>query len=175
MNPQHTIPILDDNGNILADSHAISTYLVGKYAKDDSLYPSDLYQRARVDQRLHFNSSVIWPRLLNCTQFIQIGGIDVPQDRIDRLYDTFDILEAFLQDELYLVNNRVTVADLCLITTVSTMLYFAPITTEKYPKLVDWIALVAELPYYEEISGRLVPVTHEYIDKRRAENRKQNC
>lgn len=62
-NPQHTVPTLDDNGNIICDSHAIVTYLIGKYGKDDSLYPKDLYKRALVDQRLHFDSGVLFVRL----------------------------------------------------------------------------------------------------------------
>lgn len=40
-------------------SHAIMTYLVGKYSKSDALYPKDLNKRAMVDQRLYFNSSVL--------------------------------------------------------------------------------------------------------------------
>ena len=67
MNPQHTVPTLDDDGFTIWDSHAISTYLVSKYAKDDSLYPKDLQKRAVVDQRLHFESGIIFSRLLRIT------------------------------------------------------------------------------------------------------------
>lgn len=63
MNPQHTVPTLDDDGFYIWDSHAISTYLVGKYGKDDSLYPRDLHKRAIIDQRLHFDSGILFPRL----------------------------------------------------------------------------------------------------------------
>lgn len=54
------MPTLVDNGKVLWDSHAISTYLIGKYAKDDSLYPKDLYQRALIDQRLYFDCGVLF-------------------------------------------------------------------------------------------------------------------
>lgn len=63
MNPQHTVPTLDDDGFYIWDSHAISAYLIGKYAKDDSLYPKDLQKRAVIDQRLHFDSGILFPRL----------------------------------------------------------------------------------------------------------------
>jgi len=46
-------------------SHAISAYLVGKYGKDDALYPKDLQKRAIVDQRLHFDTGVLFPRLFD--------------------------------------------------------------------------------------------------------------
>lgn len=64
MNPQHTIPTLvDDDGFTIWDSHAIMIYLVSKYAKDDSLYPTDLKKRALIDQRLHFESGVVFAYL----------------------------------------------------------------------------------------------------------------
>lgn len=47
------------------DSHAITAYLVEKYASDDGLYPKDLQKRAVVDQRLHFDSSILFPRVQN--------------------------------------------------------------------------------------------------------------
>ncbi|RZC41136.1 GST N domain containing protein [Asbolus verrucosus] len=65
LNPQHTIPTLNDDGVVIWDSHAINAYLVGKYGKNDSLYPKDLAKRAIVDQRLHFDSGIIFSWLRN--------------------------------------------------------------------------------------------------------------
>ncbi|KAF4531265.1 hypothetical protein B566_EDAN019338 [Ephemera danica] len=61
MNPQHTVPTLDDNGFYIWDSHAINAYLVTKYGKNDSLYPRDPQKRAIIDQRLHFDSGILFP------------------------------------------------------------------------------------------------------------------
>lgn len=66
MCPQHTIPLLDDDGFYLADSHAINAYLVQKYGKDDSLYPKNLKERAKVDERLHFDNGTLFSRFLLC-------------------------------------------------------------------------------------------------------------
>lgn len=63
LNPQHTIPLIDDNGTIVYESHAIIVYLVTKYAKDDSLYPTDPTTRAKVNAALHFDSGVLFARL----------------------------------------------------------------------------------------------------------------
>lgn len=60
INPQHTIPSLEDEGKTFWDSHAINAYLVTKYGKDDSLYPKDPYKKAVVDQRLHFDSGAFF-------------------------------------------------------------------------------------------------------------------
>lgn len=65
INPLHTIPVLDDDGKIVVDSHVICTYLIQKYggAKHKSLYPSDLYERALVDQKLYFDIGVLNAKL----------------------------------------------------------------------------------------------------------------
>lgn len=72
MNPQHTVPTLvDDDGFTIWDSHAIMVYLVAKYAQNDSLYPKDLKKRAIIDQRLHFESGVVFATLRN----IAVGAL----------------------------------------------------------------------------------------------------
>lgn len=48
-------------------SHAINAYLVNKFGKDDTLYPKDPQKRAIVDQRLHFDSGVLFPRMRDIT------------------------------------------------------------------------------------------------------------
>lgn len=58
------MPTLDDKGFIIWDSQAICAYLVDKYGKDDKLYPKDLQLRARCNQRLFFNASSLFVRLI---------------------------------------------------------------------------------------------------------------
>jgi len=51
LNPIGGVPTLVDDGFVLAESHAILRYLTGREGRDD-LYPSDLRERARVDEFL---------------------------------------------------------------------------------------------------------------------------
>lgn len=64
LNPQHTIPTLVDDDFAIWDSHAIAAYLVTKYGQDDSLYPTEVHQRALVDQRLHFDCGTLFKRAI---------------------------------------------------------------------------------------------------------------
>lgn len=51
VNPVGGIPALDDDGVVLAESHAILRYLAGRERRND-LYPADLWARAAVDEFL---------------------------------------------------------------------------------------------------------------------------
>lgn len=64
MNPQHTVPTLDDDGFILSESRAIAIYLIEKYFPDGhSLYPKDAKQRALINQFLQFDCATLYQRI----------------------------------------------------------------------------------------------------------------
>ena len=81
MNPQHTVPILDDSGFYVCEGHAICAYLVNRYAKDDTLYPKDPQKRAVVDQKLYFDLGQFYSSFadsyVNWFESIFIGGLPV--------------------------------------------------------------------------------------------------
>ena len=52
INPQHSVPTIDDNGFYLWESRAILIYLVERCKPD--LYPSSAQERAVLNQRLQF-------------------------------------------------------------------------------------------------------------------------
>lgn len=57
---------MEEDGFTIWDSHVIMEYLVDKYAKDDdSLFPKDLRARAIVNERLHFECGVLFPRTMD--------------------------------------------------------------------------------------------------------------
>lgn len=72
----------------------------------------------------------------------------VPEESVRAVYEGFDFLEKFLANSNYLVGNSLTVADICCIATVSSLV-FAPIDPAKYPKLTEWIKRMKMLPCYE--------------------------
>lgn len=155
MNPQHTIPTLNDNGCYIWESSVICTYLIDKYAKNDELYPKDLYKRAKCNQRLHFTDGILYQRLRKCVMHIYKGEKNVPQSDIDAVYQAFDILETFLTISPYLLDDRLSVADLCAIGLVAVGDdLFIPIDSKKYPNIADWMARIKALPFYEEFDGQ---------------------
>lgn len=107
-----------------------------------------MLQRARVDQRLHFDSGVLFPAVRRALRVIFSGGYEVPQDKLDPLFAALDLLETFLQNDNYLVGNSVTLADFCCAPTVITMELVITFDVDKYPKILEWIERLNELPYF---------------------------
>ncbi|XP_017038700.1 glutathione S-transferase 1-like [Drosophila ficusphila] len=155
-NPQHTVPTLDDDGHFIWDSHAISAYLVSKYGKDDSLYPKDLLQRAVVDQRLHFESGVVYANaLISITKPLFLHGRkNIPKERYDAIIEVYDFVETFLAGNNYIAGDQLTIADFSIISSVSSLQTFVELDTAKYPKVTAWIKRLEQLPYYEEANGQ---------------------
>lgn len=52
-----------------------------------------------------------------------------------------------------MAGEALTIADLCLIATVSSTDILVPVKGSKYPKLCAWIKRMQELAYYRESNG----------------------
>ncbi|CAG9817783.1 unnamed protein product [Phaedon cochleariae] len=151
MNPQHTIPVLDDDGFILPDSHAIMPYLVSKYGKDKTLYPTDLRERAIVDHRLHFDSSILFNRgLIISRSLIFEEAKEIPQKLLDQLSEAFYMVEKFLQKNEYVAGNQMTIADFSFVTSITSWAVFVPLSEAQFPKITAWLKKMKQLPYYRE-------------------------
>lgn len=154
LNPQHTIPFLEDNGVQIADSHAICAYLSEKYGKTDSLYPKDLAKRSQVDARLHFDSGHLFARLRFLFEpILYYKAFDLPEERIKYVYTALDILERFLANTPYVCGNELTIADLCIVATAASLTEIIPLDPAKHTKIIQWIERLSKLPYYEEFNG----------------------
>ncbi|EDW91636.1 glutathione S-transferase 1 [Drosophila yakuba] len=155
-NPQHTVPTLEDDGHFIWDSHAIIAYLVTKYADSDALYPKDPLQRAVVDQRLHFESGVVFAngiRSISKAVLFQ-GQTKLPKERYDAIFEIYDFVETFLKGNDYIAGNQLTIADFSLVSSVASLEAFVSFDAAKYPRISAWIKKLEQLPYYEDANGK---------------------
>lgn len=173
MNPQHTVPTIVDGGVPLYDSHAIIVYLVSKYAKDDSLYPSDLVTRARINALLHFESGILFARLRGMLEPIFYHNIlEVPQEKLAGIHAAYDLLEATLQSD-YLVGNSLTLADISCSTSLSTLNALFPIDANKCPKLVAYLQrLEKNMLNYKEFNTDRAAEAKVFFDQKLAAGKK---
>ncbi|XP_030387508.1 glutathione S-transferase 1-like [Scaptodrosophila lebanonensis] len=151
--PQGTVPLLEDNGVVIYDSHAICSYLVDKYSKSDDLYPRDLEKRSIVNQRMFFDASIIFMSLRNVSAaFFRKGIAVVPKEKTDNIREALALTETFLGTEPYIAGAALTIADFCCAATISSIPAVLNIDPEKYPRVMAWLARLHQLPYFEELN-----------------------
>lgn len=176
MNPLHTIPVLDDNGVIITDSHVICAYLADKYAVDEILYPKDKLKRMEVDARMYFDCGHLFPRVrLMVEPVLYFGCANITDEKISYMQKAYDGLEKCLAGHLqpYICGENMTIADLCCVSSVSTAMIFAPIDENAYPRLKEWMDRMSELPYYKKSNLEgvqlLVKTVQESMTKNKAD------
>ncbi len=58
-------------------------------------------------------------------------------------------MERFLENGKFMCGDNLTIADICCITSLSSMDSFLPIEEGTYPKLFKWIETMKSFPFYE--------------------------
>lgn len=113
--------------------------------------PIDVYFRAKLDQRLHFNNGNLLSRFVQMFLPIWIGKTcEFNADQVASVRESLDFLEGFLQNDDYLVGNKLSVADLANVTTAVTILKILQIDEAKYPKMLAWIDRITHLHFYDD-------------------------
>ncbi|PZC82951.1 hypothetical protein B5X24_HaOG200233 [Helicoverpa armigera] len=148
INPQHTIPTLKDEDFVIWDSHAIITYLVNKYAKDDSLYPKEPKKRAVVDQRLHFSNAILFSTLRETMiPLLYLGEKSFKQQNLDKIKSGYEFLENFFNGQ-WLAGDSLTLADISTVAMISTFNVILPIDKASYPNLTAWFERCSKQDFY---------------------------
>ncbi|XP_031368767.1 glutathione S-transferase 1-1-like isoform X3 [Apis dorsata] len=153
INPQHTIPTIDDNGFYLWESRAIMMYLADQYGKNDSLYPKDLKKRAIVNQRLYFDMCNLYKSFMDYYYPIIFMKAGKDQAKYENIGTALSFLDKFLEGESYVAGKNMTLADLSIVTTVSTI-EVMDYDLSKYKNVTRWFAKIkSEIPKYEEYNN----------------------
>jgi len=137
INPQHVIPTLVDEGFTLWESRAILVYLVEKYAKTDSLYPKCPKKRGLINQRLYFDLGTLYQRFSDYYYPQIFAKAPADPEKLQKLKDAAGFLDTFLEGQTYAAGDTLTVADISLAATVST-LDVAGFDLTKYPNISKW-------------------------------------
>lgn len=149
LNPAATVPVLVDGDTTVFDSSAIAIYLVEKYAKDDSLYPKDFKLKAKVNERLFYVGSYIFPRVYQVFVPVALGRENgISQVKIDEMMRGYETIENFLDGHEYLSGDKMTLPDLFLWCSMEFLDQLIPVDAEKFPKFTAWLTLMRKHPNY---------------------------
>lgn len=131
------IPTIDDDGFSLWESRAIQVYLVEKYGKTDSLYPSDAKARAVVNQRLYFDMGTLYQRFADYWYPQLFTKAPANPDNLKKMEDAVGFFNTFLVNSTYAAGETLTVADISLLATISTY-DIAQFDFSPYPNVLRW-------------------------------------
>ncbi|MBS0292590.1 MAG: glutathione S-transferase family protein [Proteobacteria bacterium] len=139
MNPNGLVPVIDDNGLVLYESLAITSYLAQRYGQG-GLWPTEVEQQARALQWTLWAATEAEPPARQWFQHTQF--LPEPQRQsalaeagLAKAREKVLLLEQVLSDRPFLLGNEFTIADL----NVSAVLQRLPaIAGDSAPKAVQW-------------------------------------
>lgn len=137
LNTQYTIPTLIDNGVVRSKSRAILAYLVDKYGKDNYLYPKDPKIERVVSQRLYFDQRVLYKSFLGYYGPQVFQGMSSDAKELKLVEAAFRSLNNFLEGQEFVAGNRLTLADIAILATVSTFVVME-FDLNNYPNVARW-------------------------------------
>ena len=147
VNPTGTVPAIRlDDGRTLAESNAILAYL----ADGTPYLPSDPFERAKVQQWLHFEQERVESVIGSLRYWTLTGKLaQRPPELIEMkrkaALRTLAILEGELSSRSFLANDRYSIADMSVFA-YGSRAEEAGIALEPYPHFRAWIARVRAQP-----------------------------
>jgi len=154
--PAHAVPVMEDGELILPESRAIMTYLANKYGKESDLYPTCPEIRAVIDARMYFDMG-LWSHVLY--HFRGKTFLNTPLVKGEERWghDALKVLEEILTRTPYAAGDKLTLADIALIATVTSIWaigLWGDICSQ-YPVVTAWYyKCKQEMPGYEELNGK---------------------
>ncbi|XP_071035054.1 glutathione S-transferase 1-1 [Parasteatoda tepidariorum] len=171
MNPQYTVPTIDDNGFYLYESRAVLAYMMNKYAPDSPVYPKDPAERATVDRMLYFDIGTLYRTQWAVMAPMAFRNEPANPEKMKAFEDTLVLLDEFLNKTAYVAGNHITIADFAIISTLATIQVFLDFSFDKYPRISSWMSkLKKEIPSYEEINEIPVKKHKEYLLAKRRQS-----
>ncbi|MDU9028046.1 glutathione S-transferase family protein [Pseudomonas mediterranea] len=144
INPFGQVPVIDDNGVILADSNAILVYLAQKYGKGRWL-PSDPLGAARVQRWLSVAAGPIHAGPATARLITVFGAPYNAEDVIARSHNLLKVIDQHLSGSTWLAGDAPTIADVAGYSYIS----HAPegnVSLDDYVHVREWLARIEALP-----------------------------
>lgn len=145
LNPFGLVPVIEDDGVVIADSCAILVYLATKYDPDGNWLPRDAEGAAQVQRWL----SVAQGPVFNgpcCARLVTVFGMDFDHARAKAVAQRlFVTLDGVLAGKTFLVNERPTIADVALYSYIA----HAPeggVSLEPHANIRAWLKRIETLP-----------------------------
>lgn len=137
------VPVLDDQGIILADSNAILVYLERRYGTGRWL-PNDPLSQAQVQRWLSVAAGPLANSAMKARLVTVFNAPFDPEPLIDDAHALFALVDAHLADQPFLAGDQATLAEISLYSYIA----HAPegnVSLEPYPYIRDWLKRIEAL------------------------------
>ncbi|AFK70766.1 glutathione S-transferase [Pseudomonas alloputida] len=146
LNPFGQVPVIDDNGTVIADSNAILVYLAKKY-DNGAWLPEEPAAAARVQRWL---SVAAGPLAFGpaAARLVTVFGASFNADEvISRAHTLLKVIDAELAKTPFLAGSTPTIADIANYSYIA----HAPegnVSLEPYANVRNWLARIEALPRF---------------------------
>lgn len=145
LSPFGQVPVLESEGEVIADSNAILVYLAIRYDTSGRWYPRDAVGGAKVQRWLSVAAGQLAAGPM-AARLANVFGLPIDQAKAQAgAAALFSVMEAELARGPFLVGHHPTIADVALYTYTA----HAPeggIALEPYPAIRAWIGRIEGLP-----------------------------
>lgn len=153
LNPNGTVPLIDDDGVVLWESNVIVRYLAAKHATG-TLMPADAAERAQAEMWMDWQQTAVMPGMSP----LFLGLVRTPPEKRDMadieagrksVEAALRILDEHLEGRTYLAASHLTIADIPL-GAVAHRWFALPIKHADLPRLRNWYTLLTLRPAFRE-------------------------
>jgi len=154
LNPHGKVPVIEDDGAVVWESHACLRYLAATYGRG-GVWDDDPAKRAMVDGWMDWSQTALQPAFLNGVFW---GYYRTPEARrnwpainrnLARCAEYFGLLDGLLATRAYLLGDRLSLADIPIAT--SLYRYFElDIERPELPNITAWYRRLQERPPFRE-------------------------
>ena len=153
MNPNGTVPTIDDDGFVLWESNSIVRYLAMKYAPD-LLYGNDVETFASASKWMDWDENEV----LHGKHILVMQLVRLPEEQRDpaelesarqELIEAFGILDNTLSRTPYIAGERFSMGDIPIGVSVCRWLLF-DLERPAMPNLTRWYADISKRPAFQK-------------------------
>ncbi|KAJ7648025.1 glutathione S-transferase like protein [Roridomyces roridus] len=155
LHPAATAPTVQDGPLTLPESSAILEYIVQKYAPDSRLKPSSSDPNFAEHTYWYHYAIGSMQGFISTPIFLRLAGVDaanpVAQGLDQRMEKGLKLVDERLKEtNAYLAGGELTLADIYMVFSVTTLRLFNPFALTAYPGIMAWVKRIAERPGYKK-------------------------
>ncbi len=160
LHPSGTAPVITDGDVTLAESGAITEYIIAKYGKGRLAVGPDSPDFADYLYWMHYaNGSFMAGGILKfCLGVLEVDPVNETVRDINTRYARgFDMVERHLAAKPYLAGKEFTAADIIMLFPLTTMRLFTPLDLASFPNIRAYLQRIGARPALQRMIAKIAP------------------